>query len=198
MTPEQALEKYQKLLYKEAEIHARVASDLEKLALARKKAEEYIASNCKDMNAPDWLFEENPALYWQVSKKSEGLAVKCHMEIDDVRIPQLEAETKGKVENLKTTIEEIEKWSLAQLLAGDMTSFKVSGLGSASIRKSIKYSVADKSLFVRQAVKEGFESELTVTLRPNSKFIASYVESKNELPSGVESFAEQKVVFTKG
>jgi hypothetical protein len=197
MTPEQALPKYKRLLEKQAELHAKIASDVEQLALARKKAEEWITENCKDMDAPDWLFEENPALYWQVSKKSDGVAARCHMRIDDEVIPAIENDAKAKIAPLKEILEEIEVWTLDELQKRGASNFKVADVATASLRTNVKYSVSDKVLFIRDAIKNGYEGELTVTVRPNSKLVASLVEQNGELPSGLSSHKELKAVYSK-
>ena len=86
---------------------------------------------------------------------------------------------------------------MEQLLARGSKGFK-STEGSAQLRTDTKYKIEDKKLLVEDSLKNGYASELTVTLRPNSKFAQQFVENSGYLMPGVSSFREQKCVFVKG
>lgn len=196
-TPESALSQYKQIINKLTELEAEHVAKTAQLLATKTKIESWLTENVTDFETPEWLFEVNPSLNWQIGVKSDGLAVKTHMHIDDgVLVAMKQAYDQSK-KPLEDCVESIEKWGLEQLLARGSKGFK-STEGSAQLRTDTKYQIVDKKLFVDWAVKNQAEAELTITLRANSKFMSKVVEDSGELPQGVSSFREQKCVFVKG
>ena len=196
-TPESALKQYKLVCDKLDAAKAEYTAKIAEMVNVKAKIRQYLIESGHEGEIPEWLIESDPALAWVVSEKSDGLAVRLHMLMDDDLIPQAENEYKQSIAPMKEAIDAIEKWGLEQLLARGSKGFK-STEGSAQLRTDTKYQIVDKKLFVDWSVKNQAEAELTITLRPNSKFMASVVETQKELPQGVSSFREQKCVFVKG
>lgn len=195
-TLQSALSQYRLVCDKLAELQAKHTAELAQLEATRAKIRSWLMECNQEGETHEWLVEADTALAWVVSEKSDGLAMRLHMLMDDVKIPEAELSTKNSIKPMKDAVEAIENWALKQLLDRGAKNFSADG-GTASLRTDVKYQIADKKLFVDWAVQNQAESELTITLRPNSKFMASVVENQSELPPGVSSFKEQKCVFTK-
>lgn len=196
-TPESALKQYKLVCDKLDAAKAEHTAKIAEMVNVKAKIRQYLIESGHEGDVHEWLIESDPALAWVVSEKSDGLAVRLHMLMDDDLIPQAENEYKQSVAPMKEAIDSIEKWGLEQLLARGSKGFK-STEGSAQLRTDTKYQIVDKKLFVDWAVKNQAEAELTITLRANSKFMSKVVEDSGELPQGVSSFREQKCVFVKG
>lgn len=195
-TPETALKQYRLICDKLAELESEHRAKTAQLEATRAKIESWLKESVQDFETPEWLFEVNPSLNWTIGVKSDGLATKTHMTIDDQIIPELERKTAEVVKPLKQTLEDIEAWALAELLKRGAKNFSTD-LGMASLREDKKYNIPDKKLFIGWCVQNNAESEVTVTLRPNSKFMKSVLEANSELPPGVEQHRVNRVVFTK-
>lgn len=195
-TLQSALAQYRLVADKLAELQAKHTAELSQLEATKTKIRSWLMECNQEGETHEWLVECDPALAWTVSEKSDGLAMRLHMLMDDVKIPEAELSTKNSIKPMKDAVESIENWALKQLLDRGAKNFSADG-GTASLRTDVKYQIADKKLFVDWAVKNQAESELTITLRPNSKFMASVVENQGELPQGVSSFKEQRCTFTK-
>ncbi len=150
------------------------------------------------IEVPEELYDDEPYLAWKLSDKTDGSAIKAYITIRDMLIPEKERQIKNDVDNLKASMAELENWALRELQERKASNFGVKGSGRAQLDTITRYNMADKSLFVKWAVENGAESELTVTVRPNSKFMSTIVEENGELPPGVSSFTEYKVKFVKG
>jgi len=196
-TPESALKQYRLVTEKLTELETKHKAETAQLEATKAKIRSYLMESGYEGEILEWLIEADPALAWVVSEKSDGLAVRLHMLMDDDLIPQAENEYKQSVAPMKEAIDSIEKWGLEQLLARGSKGFK-STEGSAQLRTDTKYKIEDKKLLVEDSIKNGYASELTVTLRPNSKFAQQFVENSGYLMPGVSSFREQKCVFVKG
>lgn len=196
-TPETALKQYRLICDKLTELEAEHKAKTAQLEATRTKIRSYLTESGYEGEVLEWLVEADPALAWTVSEKSDGLAVRLHMLMDDDLIPRAENDYKQSVAPMKEAIGAIEKWGLEQLLARGSKGFK-SSEGSAQLRTDTKYSISDKVLLIQDAIKNGYGSELTITMRPNSKFAAKYVEDNSELMPGVSSFREQRCIFVKG
>ena len=196
-TPESALRQYKlvcdKLDAAKAEYDAKVAE----LVNVKAKIRSYLMESGHEGDVLEWLIDADPALAWVVSEKSDGLAVRLHMLMDDELLPALKNDYEQAKKQLEEGTDAIEKWGLEQLLARGSKGFK-SAEGSAQLRTDTKYKIEDKKLLVEDSLKNGYASELTVTLRPNSKFAQQFVENSGYLMPGVSSFREQKCVFVKG
>lgn len=192
----EVLGQYKTLLTKLDKLEEEHKAKVNELTSIRTKMEAWLGANATDIDPPEWLIEQAPITAWKIGKKADGLAVQLHMLVDDGILPEYENALKAKCKPLKDLLEEIEVWSLAQLLERKSKNFS-SDMGTASLRTDTKYQIVDKKLFVDWAKENQAESELTITLRPNSKFMAKVVEDAGELPQGVSSFREQKCVFTK-
>lgn len=196
-TPESALKQYKLVCDKLDAAKAEYTAKIAEMVNVKAKIRQYLIESGHEGEVHEWLVEADPALAWVVSEKSDGLAVRLHMLMDDDLIPQAENEYKQSVAPMKEAIDAIEKWGLEQLLARGSKGFK-SAEGSAQLRTDTKYKIEDKKLLVEDSLKNGYASELTVTLRPNSKFAQQFVESTGYLMPGVSQFREQKCVFVKG
>lgn len=196
-TPESALKQYKIVCDKLDAAKAEYTAKIAEMVNVKAKIRQYLIESGHEGDVHEWLIEADPALAWVVSEKSDGLAVRLHMLMDDDLIPQAENEYKQSVAPMKEAIDSIEKWGLEQLLARGSKGFK-STEGSAQLRTDVKYQIVDKRLFVDWSVKNQAEAELTITLRPNSRFMAKVIEDQGETPAGVSSFREQKCVFVKG
>lgn len=196
-TPESALKQYKTICDKLDAAKAEYTAKIAEMVNVKAKIRQYLIESGHEGEVHEWLVESDPALAWVVSEKSDGLAVRLHMLMDDDLIPQAENEYKQSVAPMKEAIDAIEKWGLEQLLARGSKGFK-STEGSAQLRTDTKYKIEDKKLLVEDSLKNGYASELTVTLRPNSKFAQQFVENSGYLMPGVSSFREQKCVFVKG
>lgn len=192
----QVFNDYQVCLTAIDQLEAIHATNAAKLTTMRSKIESWLMGNGKDLDVPVFVIESNPSLAWAIGKKTEGFAVTMHMRVDDEVLPSMKQAYEATTKPLEDLKKEIEQWGLQQMLERKIKNFS-SDEGTASLRTDVKYQIADKGLFVAWAVKNKAESELTITLRPNSKFMGQVVEDAGELPSGVSSFREQKCVFIR-
>lgn len=195
-TLQSALAQYRLVADKLAELQAKHTAELSQLEATKTKIRSWLMECNQEGETHEWLVEADPALAWVVSEKSDGLATELHMRIDDRVIPELERQSDEKVKPLKVCLESIENWALQTLLARGAKNFSTD-LGTASLREDTKYSIPDKKLFIGWCVQNNAESEVTVTLRPNSKFMKSVLEANLELPPGVDQRRTNRVVFTK-
>lgn len=195
-TLQSALSQYRLVCDKLAELQAKHKAELAQLEATRSKIRSWLSECGQEGETHEWLVECDPALAWVVSEKSDGLAMRLHMLMDDVKIPEVELGTKNLIKPMKDAVESIENWALKQLLDRGAKNFSADG-GTASLRTDVKYQIADKKLLVEDSIKNGYASELTITLRPNSKFAQQFVENSGYLMPGVSSFKEQKCIFTK-
>ena len=195
-TLDSTLKQYRLVTDKLAELQAKHKAELAQLEATRSKIRSWLSECGQEGETHEWLVECDPALAWVVSEKSDGLAMRLHMLMDDVKIPEVELGTKNLIKPMKDAVESIENWALKQLLDRGAKNFSADG-GTASLRTDVKYQIADKKLLVEDSIKNGYASELTITLRPNSKFAQQFVENSGYLMPGVSSFKEQKCIFTK-
>lgn len=196
-TLQSALAQYRLVVDKLEALDAEHKAKTAQLEATRTKIRSWLMECNQEGETHEWLVECDPALAWQVSEKSDGLAMRLHMLMDDVKLVELKQAYEQSKKPMEDAVDAIENWGLKQLLDRGAKNFSAEG-GTASLRTDTKYSIADKKEFVKWAVSNQAESELTITLRPNSKFMASVVENQSELPPGVSSFKEQKCTFTKG
>lgn len=196
-TPESALRQYKmvcdKLDAAKAEYDAKVAE----LVNVKTKIESWLLENVSDFETPEWLFEANPSLNWQIGQKTDENAIRTHMKIDDGLLVELKNQYDETKKMYDSCLDSIEKWGLEQMLKRGSKGFK-SDDGTAHLRVDTKYQISDKVLLIQDALKNGYGSELTITMRPNSKFAGKYVEDNGELMPGVSSFREQKCIIGKG
>ena len=90
----------------------------------------------------------------------------------------------------------MEGYALQHLETAGVNSIK-SDSGRVESRVQTRYSVADKSLFVKAMQDLGAESELTITVRPNSKALAKIVEETGEVPAGLSLSRSKQAVFVR-
>lgn len=195
-TLQSALAQYRLVCDKIEALEAEHKAKTAQIEATRSKIRSWLMECNQEGEAHEWLIEADPALAWVVSEKSDGLAMRLHMLMDDVKIPEAELGTKNSIKPMKDAVESIENWALKQLLDRGAKNFSADG-GTASLRTDVKYQIADKKLLVEDSIKNGYASELTITLRPNSKFAQQFVENSGYLMPGVSSFKEQKCIFTK-
>lgn len=197
-TVTQALSDYQACIAGLDKLEANHATAVAKLATVKSKIETWLSENATNLEeVPQSVVESNPTLAWAIGQKNDASAIKMHMLVDDVLLSKMESEYEESVKPLKVLKEDIEKWGLTQLLERRSKNFK-SAEGTGSLRTDVKYQVADKRLMVDWLAKNNAEGEVSITIRPNSKFFASLVESTGELPAGLSTFREQKCVFIRG
>lgn len=195
-TPESALKQYRIICDKLTELEAKHKAETAQLEATKAKIRSYLMESGHEGEAHEWLIDADPALAWVVSEKSDGLATRIHMLLDDNIIPEQQRKTDEIVKPMKQTLEDIESWALAELLKRGAKNF-ATDLGTASLREDKKFSVADKVLFVESMREKGALSELTVTVRPNSKAMAAILEQDGEYPAGLQVTRVNKVVFVK-
>ena len=195
-TPESALKQYKLVCDKLDAAKAEYTAKIAEMVNVKAKIRQYLIESGHEGDVHEWLIESDPALAWVVSEKSDGLATQLHMKIDDQVIPEIERQKDEVVKPLKQTLEDIESWALAELLKRGAKNFSTD-LGTASLREDKKFSVADKVLFVESMREKGALSELTVTVRPNSKAMAAILEQDGEYPAGLQVSRVNKVVFVK-
>lgn len=196
-TPESALKAYRTVTDKLDAARAEYTAKIAEMVNVKAKIESWLLENVQDHETPEWLFDVNPSLNWAIGKKTDENAIRTHMKIDD----GLAVELKNQYEESKKVYDEclssIEKWGLEQMLKRGSKGFK-SDEGTAHLRTDTRYQISDKVLLIQDALKNGYGSELTITMRANSKFAGKYVEDNGELMPGVSSFREQKCIIGKG
>lgn len=189
----------EKVLKARQTLEASIQDKLETLKAKQAAIEEFIAT-CQDerlAEVPEIVAEACPFVAWQACEQNDGATIRAHMEIDDRIIPSIENERKAAVAQYRQQLEVLEGIMLQRLTEAGTNSTSVTGIGRCEKRIETKYSIPDKTLFVRWATENGAESELTVSLRPNSKFMAKTVEELGELPPGTAQSRSYKCVFVK-
>lgn len=194
---QQVLDAYVKMLNAEDELEKNYRLELETIRENKKKVEEFLLKRNDIEELPEEIFEKSPFLAWQVLPKTDESVIRAYMKIRDGVIPKVKNQAKEIIEPFEEQKSHLESWTLKTLNDRGSTNFSVKNLGRASTRTDHKYTIQNKKDFVNWAVQEGCEEELTITLRPNSKFVANIVDETGELPPAVSSFKEKKVVFTK-
>ena len=200
ITIEKALISYARILEAEDVLESEYSEKLLKMKKDKETIEKFLKNGDEidQSNIPQIIKEKSPYLVWSISPKTYELNVSTYMRIDRVIKPKIEDKAKEEVSILKEQCSELGNWALGELLKHNTKSFPIKGIGSVQKRTDIKYSVSDKSSVVHWAVDEGVESELSISFRPNSKFMQRVVEDTGELPPGVSSFKESKAVYVKG
>jgi hypothetical protein len=186
-----------KVLLKQKALKDTYTVEQAKWEVTKQKISAYLLEQTQPIHVPEEIKEMEPYIAWKVGEKDDESLIAAHMQIDDVIIPAMQKEIDSKIAKLKEQKEELEKYALAVMEQRKCSNFGVTGIGRVENRTSVKYSVADKKLFVDWAVKEHCEDELSISLRPNSKFMAAVVENSGELPAGVSAFRESKAVFVR-
>lgn len=196
---EKTIDNYIELIKKRKKLKEMFNKKDMELLKEKQEIERLLLSNeDNQLEIPEELYDDEPYLAWKLNAKTDGSAIKAYITIRDMLIPEKERQIKNDIDNLKASMAELENWALRELQERKASNFGVKGSGRAQLDTVTRYNMADKSLFVKWAVDNGAESELTVTVRPNSKFMSAVVEENGELPPGVSSFTEYKVKFVKG
>ena len=196
-TLDSALKQYRLVVDKLAELEAKHKAETVALQATKTKIRQWMSENIKDEETPAWLFELDPVLNWNICKRTDDVAVSSHMKIDDGILVDIKHKYDDNKKELEDCLESIENWGLQQMLARGSKGFK-SDNGSAQLRNEIKYKVEDKVLLCKWALQNDAASELSISMRPNSKFAARVVDETGELMPGVSSYREQKCVYVKG
>lgn len=194
---DKALATYVKMLNKEQEIFDTYKAEMDKLLEDKAKVEKFLMNSGEFQEIPEIIKERSPFLAWKILPKTDESVIATHMQIDDVLIPQVTKTMKDKIKELDDQLSQVESWALAELVRRKASNASVKGVGRVELRTDAKYSINDKREFIGWAVDNNMEEELTVSLRPNSKFVTRVVEETGELPPAVSSFRENKVVFVK-
>ncbi len=198
MTVEQALKDYAKCLNIMESDRKVFENEQSVLRAKRDKMEKFLLEQAVEVEqVPEVVYYQRPFIAWKLTPKTDYSVVKCQMEIDDRIIPEVKNKFEPEIKDLKEQLDALEGWTLRRLQESGAKSFKIEGVGTASIMKVSKYSINDKALFIDWAVDKGVTSELTVSVRPNSKFMAAVVEETGELPQGISAVSNFEVRFTK-
>lgn len=195
-TLDSTLKQYRLVTDKLAELQAKHKAELAQLEATRSKIRSWLSENIKDAEVPSWVFEVDPVLNWNICKRTDEVAVSSHMKIDDGILVDIKRQYEDNKKQLEDCLESIENWGLQQMIARGSKGFK-SDNGSAQLRNEIKYKVEDKVLLCKWALDNDAASELSISMRPNSKFAARVVEETGELMPGVSSYKEQKCIYVK-
>ena len=196
-TLDSALKQYRLVVDKLAELEAKHKAETVALQATKTKIRQWMSENIKDEETPAWLFELDPVLNWNICKRTDDVAVSSHMKIDDGILVDIKRQYEDSKKELEDCLESIENWGLQQMIARGSKGFK-SDNGSAQLRNDTKYKVEDKVLLCKWALDNDAASELSISMRPNSKFAARVVDETGEMMPGVSSFKEQKCVYVKG
>jgi len=94
-------------------------------------------------------------------------------------------------------MEVLENYALKQLNERGANNFNTD-YATVSRTKVTTYKIADKSLFIKDAIENGYASEVTVSIARNSKFMSTMAEERGELPAGVSSSSFYEARFSKG
>lgn len=198
-TIQSVLADYEKVLKQKQVLAEKYKTDLAKIESLQEKMEAWLLSQESEVEeVPEEVKEQSPFIAWKIQPKTEGSAIAAHMQIDDVQIPLLENSVEGQVKVLKEQLKEVENWALQRLVQGNMSNFSAKGLGRAQVETVCRYNIADKVLLVDWAKQNNAEDMLSITIRQNSKAMASVLEEQGSLPPGVSTYNEIKVKFVKG
>ncbi len=198
-TLKSAINALAKTLQEREDLLNSIKEDLDKLAKRQENIEKFVMEWQGDLlpEVPEIVSEKAPFIAWKAMSATEGSTIKTQMQIDDVIIPSIENERKALKASYDEQLKLLEGWMLQRLTEANTSSMSVAGVGRAEKRLETKYSIPDKALFAQWAVDNGASSELTISLRPNSKFMAKVVEENGELPPGVQQTRSYKVCFVK-
>ncbi len=197
MTPEKALQDLEICLksLRKAEEDYKLIRDA--LVAKRTKIESWLIQNTADLETvPDTAKEDRPFTAWLITKHTDASAVEAHMQIDDVLMPQIKAASKEAEDELKNGLEVIESWALKELNERGAKNFSTDS-GTISRTTVTYYKIADKALLVKDALANGYASELTLSIPRNSKFMSGKLEEDGELPAGVTMSQTYEVRVTK-
>lgn len=186
------------VLKKRSEIEQSIADQLQDLKAKEDRILEFINAwdGEKLPDVPEIVAEKAPFVAFQATEKTIGSCIDAAMQIKHELIPQLENTVKPTVDSLKAQYELLEGYALQHLEAAGVSSTK-SDAGRVESRTITQYTIADKKLFVDWAVQNNAESELTISVRPNSKFMSKVVEEAGELPSGISQTRRKQAVFVR-
>jgi len=194
----EVLQAYVKVLTKEQELKVKQQEELEKLLDVKQTFENFLLKSAKELEElPEEIFKLSPYIAWKLTPKTDKSVIDTHMIIDDVILPGLKKEYEAVKEKFVSQKNELENWALAQLINRKASNFSVKGSGRSESRTDVKYSINNKTELVKWAIEEDVVDDLTITIRPNSTFMARVVEETGALPPAVSSFKEKKVVFVK-
>lgn len=199
MNTEAAITDYAKVLKKQQVLKDAYVVEASKLEHIKQKIETYLTDITEPIkDVPEIIKEQSPYFAWKVMTKTDETLISAHMQIDDVLLVEMQKEVDAKIKVLKEQKEALESYALAVMTERGCSNFGVTGIGRVENRTNTRYTVNDKKLFVADALKNGYADEITVSVRPNSKLLASIVEERSELPPGISSHKEHKAVFVKG
>ena len=186
-------------LEKTESLRLSIADELGKLKEKRERIEKFVLESADERLAevPEIVASLSPFVAWKATPITDGSTIAAHMAIDDRLIPEVENERKALKAVFEAQLDILEGHMLQRLTEAGTSSTSVSGVGRAEKRLETKYSIPDKKLFIDWAVANGAESELTISVRPNSKFMAKVVEDQGDLPPGISHFKAYKCVVVK-
>lgn len=186
------------VLKKRSELEQSIADQLQDLKDTESRILEFINAwdGEKLPEVPEIVAEKAPFVAFQATEKTIGRCIDAAMQIKHELIPSLENTVKPTVDSLKAQYELLEGYALQHLEAAGVSSTK-SDAGRVESRVQTRYTVADKSLFIKAMQELGAESELTITVRPNSKALGKIVEETGEVPAGLSLSRSKIACFVK-
>lgn len=189
-----------RLLERQQALEDSIKAELQDLRIKRENIEQFIQSweGDKLAEVPAIVLEQAPYMAWLATEPTDGSTIAAHMQIDDNLIPSIENERKALKARFEEQLKMLEGYMLQRLEQNQTSSTSVAGVGRAEKRLEVKYSIPDKALLAQWAVDNDAAGELTISLRPNSKFMAKVVEENGELPPGVSMTRNYKCVMVKG
>ena len=197
MNQDKALKDYATCLQMIRDRSEAFEQELTILANKRMKIESWLIQNGQNIEVvPQIVEDDRPFVAWVLVPQTDMNATKYYMQMRDVLKPEIENKSKDRVAELKAGMETIENWALQQLNERGGNGFKTD---SATVSRTTvtSYKVADKALLVKDAVENGYASELPISFRPNSSLMSDILKERGELPAGVSSSTFYEARFTK-
>jgi len=198
MTPTKALKDYETCLTAIRDCEEVYAAKKAALVEKRKKIEAWLIAEASGSleTVPEIVSEDRAFTAWLLKRKTDASAVEAHMQIDDIVIPRMKAAYEAETEELKAALEVLESWTLKRLSDSGLNNFSTDA-GTASRTTITYYKIADKVLLAKDAIDNGYASELTLSIPRNSKFMKGLLEERGELPAGVTMTQTYECRITK-
>lgn len=197
MTPKTALKDYQTLLARRKELEETFASEVAKIDATAQKIEAYLDGKQVD-SVPQEVFEYSPMLAWTISaNKTDELMFQTYRGLE-TKVKELERTIKKPIDSAKEGMEAVKQYAYKLLQERKSTGFAVSGWGEVSEEVKHVYKIDNLAALISEAISQGYEGQLTVTIRANSKLMEQIKEeNEGRLPPGVSETVEKSAKFLK-
>lgn len=198
MTPKTAINDLSKILTHRKQLEAIFAQEVAKINTATAKIESYLEGKSVD-SVPIEFFESNPYLAWTISaNKTDELMFQTYRGLES-KVKELERTIKKSVDSAKEQMESIKQYAYKLLQERKSTGFTVAGFGEVSEEVKHVYKIDNLDALISEAVSQGYEGQLSVTIRANSKLMEQIKEeNEGRLPPGVSETVEKSAKFLKG